>query len=193
MSDKQRTLINPTQKDALFGFIAYDAKGKGEVQKIAKRRLYVIEGNINSYSKFINDPKILKSINNFKHICSSAAEVSEEVEQWKVHRKERNETEAAEKAQRKADLDAKEAANKAELPPLHTAYAFNYKDRADQITCAALVTEINKEYKVPFLKELMYYFYGGEKCVPNSMKKPELIELFADNVTYFPEGNNTSG
>ena len=69
-------------------------------------------------------------------------------------------------------MDVKEAANKAELPPLHTAYAFNYKDRADQITCAALVTEINKYYKVPFLKELVYYFYGMEKGVANSMKNP---------------------
>ena len=50
MSDNQQTLLNPTQKDVLFGFIAYDAKGKGAVQKIAKRRLNVIEGNVNSYS-----------------------------------------------------------------------------------------------------------------------------------------------
>ena len=38
MSDNQRTLLNPTQKDVLFCFIDYDAKGKGSVQKIAKRR-----------------------------------------------------------------------------------------------------------------------------------------------------------
>ena len=34
----------------------------------------------------------------------------------------------------------------------------------------------------------MYYFYGTKKGVANSMKKPELIELFADNVTSFTEG-----
>ena len=109
-----------------------------------KRRLDVIEGNINSYSKFLHDPKILKSINNFNQICSSAAEVSEEVEQRKVYGKERNETEDAEKARRKADLDAKEEVNKTELLPLHTTYALNYKDRAEQITCAVLVAETNK-------------------------------------------------
>ena len=45
-------------------------------------------------------------------ICASLAEVSEEVEQRKFQRKERKETEAAEKTRGKADLDAKEAANK---------------------------------------------------------------------------------
>ena len=113
MSDNQRNFLNPTKNYVLFGFISYDAKGKGEVQKIVKRRIDVIEGTVNSYSELIIDTKRLKSINNFSHICASDTEVSEEVEQRKVQRKERKETEAAEKAQRKADLDAKEAANKA--------------------------------------------------------------------------------
>ena len=147
----------------MFGFIAYDAKGKGAVEKIAKRRLDIIEGNVNSYSKLLNDPKRLKSINDFNQICASVAEVSEEVEQRKVQRKERKETEAAEKAQRKSDLEAKESANRADLLPLHTAHSLKYKYRAEQITRDVLVAEINKEYKVPFLKELMYYFYGMEK------------------------------
>ena len=38
----------------------------------------------------------------------------------------------------------------------------------------------------------MYYFYGMEKGIANSMRNPELIELFADNVTSFTEENNTS-
>ena len=38
----------------------------------------------------------------------------------------------------------------------------------------------------------MYYFYGMKKGVAVSMKNPELVELFVDNVTSFTEGNNTS-
>ena len=41
-------------------------------------------------------------------------------------------------------MDAKEAAKKAELLPLHTAHALEYKDRAEQITRAVLVAEMNK-------------------------------------------------
>ena len=66
-----------------------------------------MEGNVNIYSKLIDDTKRLKIINNFNQLCASVAEVSEEVEQRKVQRKERKETEAAETAQRRADLDAK--------------------------------------------------------------------------------------
>ena len=89
-------------------------------------------------------------------------------------------------------MDTKEAANKAELIPLHTVHALKYKDRSYQITRTVIFSEMNKDYKVPFLKELMYYFYGMEKGVAKSMKKPELIELFAENVTSFTEGNKTS-
>ena len=56
-------------------------------------------------------------------------------------------------------MDAKEASNKAELLPLHTTHALKYKDRSEQITCAVLVAETNKEYEVTFLKELIYYLY----------------------------------
>ena len=77
MSDNQRDLLNPTQKDVFVGFIGYDAKEKGSVQKIAKIRLDIIEENVNTYSKLLNDPKILKSINNFNQICASVTEVSE--------------------------------------------------------------------------------------------------------------------
>ena len=52
--------------------------------------------------------------------------------------------EAAEKAWGKADLDTQEAENKSELLPLHTAHALEYKDRAEQITRAVLVAEMNK-------------------------------------------------
>ena len=92
MSDNHRTLLNPTQKCVLFGFIAYDMKGKGSVQKIAKMRLDVIEGNVNIYSKFLNDLKGLKIVKDFNQICASVEEVSDKVEQRKVQRKERKET-----------------------------------------------------------------------------------------------------
>ena len=68
-------------------FIAYDVKWKVAVHKIAKRRLDVIEGNVNIYSKLLNDQKILKTIKDFNQICALVAEVSEEFEQQKVHRK----------------------------------------------------------------------------------------------------------
>ena len=54
-----------------------------------------------------------------------------------------NETEAAEKARGKADLDAKEAANKSEFLTLHTTYALKYKDRLEQITLSITFSDMN--------------------------------------------------
>ena len=56
-------------------------KGKGSVHKIVKRRLDVIEENLNSYSKLLNGPKRLKIIKYFNELYASVAEVSEEFEQ----------------------------------------------------------------------------------------------------------------
>jgi hypothetical protein len=36
MSEEQATLLNPTYKHVLTGFIMYDVKGKGARNKIAK-------------------------------------------------------------------------------------------------------------------------------------------------------------
>jgi len=37
MSDEQKTLLKPTYKNCLMGYILYDVKGKGATQKLAKR------------------------------------------------------------------------------------------------------------------------------------------------------------
>ena len=84
--------------------------------------------------------------------------------------------EAAEKAWGKADLDTQEAENKSELLPLHTAHALKYKDSAEHITRAVLVAEMNKEYKVPFLKEFMYCFYGMKKGAAIVWKSQNLLK-----------------
>ena len=59
MSEVQQVLLNPTPKDMLIGFMTYNVKGKGAVQKIAKRKICCIEGNANIYSKLLNNPKRL--------------------------------------------------------------------------------------------------------------------------------------
>ena len=51
MKNDQKTLLKPTAKDVLLGFITHDVKGKGVMQKIVKRKFDFIEGNENSYSK----------------------------------------------------------------------------------------------------------------------------------------------
>ena len=92
----------------------------------------------------------------------AVAQVSEENEQKKVQRKEKKEADAAQKARKKADSDAKEATEKAELIPLHTAHVMEFNHRAGEIARPELVAEMKKEFKAPYLKKLLYYFYGKD-------------------------------
>ena len=62
MSEVQQFLLNPEKKYVIIGFMTYNVKGKGAVQKITKRKIYCIEGNANSYSKLLNIPKRLEAI-----------------------------------------------------------------------------------------------------------------------------------
>jgi len=117
MSLQQEELLNPMCKNALMGQILYDVKGKGAVQKIAKRRLDMIEGNISSYSRCLNDPKHLKAIKDLNHLVAAVAEVSADKETTKAKRKEDAANKEKEKEDKKKKEAEEEAAKKAELLP----------------------------------------------------------------------------
>ena len=57
MTIQQKKLLNPTHKQLLTGFVLHDGKGQGAKQKVAKRRLDMIEANIAMYSRILNDAK----------------------------------------------------------------------------------------------------------------------------------------
>ena len=103
MSDVQRNLLNPTPKDVLLGFITYDVvKGKGAVQKIAKRKIDFIDGNINSYSRLLNNPKRLEAIRDHAQLVATVAEVSAEADDQTAKKKLKREKDTLERAQKKA-------------------------------------------------------------------------------------------
>ena len=110
MSDEQKTLLKPTYKNCLMGYILYDVKGKGATQKLAKRWLDMITGNISSYSRCLNDTKRLKQIQEVNQLAATVAQVTADMDQ----EKDRKKTEAAnreqKRKQKKKDDQAKEAA-----------------------------------------------------------------------------------
>ena len=190
MSDAQSTLLNPTPKDVLLGFITYDVKGKGAVQKIAKRKIDFIEGNVNSYSRLLNNPRRLESIKDHVELVATVAEVSAEADDEKARKKLRREKDTAERAQKKAALAEKEAKKMEEMLPLLNSDVNKYTNRAKEIERDDLIKEIDKECKLPYLKELFMYYYGMKKGELNGKKKAELVALLADKVT--SEDDNTT-
>ena len=89
LSRNQLTLLNPNHQDVVKGFILYDCKGQGAVQKVAKRRLDMISGNVASYSRYLNDEKRLAEIKELNELTSAVAEVSADKMNEKKRKKDK--------------------------------------------------------------------------------------------------------
>ena len=87
MSDDQKQMLCPSYKNVLTGYILYDVKGKGAVNKLAKRRLDMISGNVASYARCLNSTKRLKQIQEVNELVATVAEVSADIEKEKTAQK----------------------------------------------------------------------------------------------------------
>ena len=81
--------------------MTYNVKRKGAVQKIAKRKICCIEGNANSSSKLLNNPKRLEVIKEHNQLCATVAEVTEEQQLSKEAKKQKKERTVVDKKQKK--------------------------------------------------------------------------------------------
>ena len=80
MMNGQKTFINTTARDVLLEFIACDIKWNGTIKKIAKRKIYFIQGNVNSYSKMPKNPERLKVIKDHFEFVATVEVVSTEAD-----------------------------------------------------------------------------------------------------------------
>jgi hypothetical protein len=92
MTILQKQLLNPTHKQLVTGYVLFDCKGQGAMQMVAKRRLDMIEGNISSYSRILNDPQRMVSLRDLNKLTAAVALVSadkqSQLEKTKVKNKE---------------------------------------------------------------------------------------------------------
>ncbi len=90
----QIDLLNPTSRDVQMAAIIDQCMGSKATKKVAKRRIDMIEGNVNSYARILNGPQQLEQINVYNDLAASIA----------VLQKEKDELEARGKLEkRKAD------------------------------------------------------------------------------------------
>jgi hypothetical protein len=111
----------------------YDVKGKRARQKLAKRRLDMIDCNIGSYSRLLNDPKRLKSLKDFHELTAAVATISADADAEKERRQVQAKKKASEKAVKKREEEEKEAEKKARLLPnaIMALYEFDGVDHTD--------------------------------------------------------------
>ena len=73
VSELQQILLNPTSRDMIVSDIIYQAKGKRENKKEAKRKQCFMTGNTNSYSRIINNNKSMELIVDYNDMAVGVA------------------------------------------------------------------------------------------------------------------------
>ncbi|KAG7365009.1 hypothetical protein IV203_038212 [Nitzschia inconspicua] len=80
MSKKQQKLVNPSCRHVLMGFKCYDLREGGVKQKVAQRRLNMVEGNVNSYAPCLNNQKRLSAMREMDQLIAAIAQVTADQE-----------------------------------------------------------------------------------------------------------------
>ncbi|KAG7355653.1 hypothetical protein IV203_000339 [Nitzschia inconspicua] len=117
MSKKQQNLINPSYKHVLTGFMCYHVRGGGAKQKIAHRRINMVESNVTSYAQCLNNPKRLSAIREMDELIASVAQVTAHQEREKIERKEVIAAKAKERKKMQAEEAAEKTKKRDELKP----------------------------------------------------------------------------
>jgi hypothetical protein len=116
-SSLQKKFLNPTMKDMQLSDIIEQSQGEQAKKKEAKRKQDFISGNINSYSRIMNDKASMELINDYNGLSASLAMMNAEKDEKKTKAAAEKKKTAEECEQKKVAAEAKENSKVAELLP----------------------------------------------------------------------------
>jgi hypothetical protein len=177
MTIQQKKLLNPTHRQLLTGFVLYDCKGQGAKQKVAKRRLDMIEGNISSYSRILNDPQRLDSMRDLNKLTAAVASVSADKQEQLEKSKGKNKEKTKEKNKKKEEDEAKAAAKKEELLPKLTELMKPY---VEGIVGFELLGQCSNKV---LLQDIVKYYFNASPPKLRSMKKEDLLSFIKQRIS----------
>jgi len=193
VSADQTTLFNPSYKNVLQGYIMYDVKGAGAMNKIAKRRLDIMSGNVASYARCLNNKKHLGSLKEYNELIASVAEISAEMEVEKQRKREEASAKATERQEKKKqavkDFKTIQEAKMPELQALmkkRSAAAAAVEDGGSSLLS---IEDATKNYLLALSKrqlmDLLKYYYAVKVPGVAKMQKEELVdELWRQDSMY---------
>jgi hypothetical protein len=118
ITQDQIDLLNPTPRDVQVGAIVDQCAGESAKKVIAKRRIDIVSGNVNSYARVLNGAAQLDKIKTYNQLAASIAIIRKERDEKKEANKERKKQEEIEKAAKKADKAQKDAEELERLGPI---------------------------------------------------------------------------
>ena len=80
----QIDLLNPTARDVQLGAILDQCIGQKAKKVIAKRRIDIVTGNVNSYARVLNGPTHLEKIKTYNQLASSISQLQRERDAQKL-------------------------------------------------------------------------------------------------------------
>eukprot|EP00956_Cyclotella_meneghiniana_P008732 scaffold11931_cov56-Cyclotella_meneghiniana.AAC.4 len=118
ITQDQIDLLNPTPRDVQIGAILDQCAGVRATKAIAKRRVDMISGNINSYARILNGPSQLDKIKSYNQLAASMAIVRRERDEKTEAAKQKKKQDDVEKAAKKAEKEQKAREEKERLGPV---------------------------------------------------------------------------
>ncbi|KAL9190571.1 hypothetical protein ACHAXT_000277 [Thalassiosira profunda] len=174
ISEEQVDLLNPTPRDVQLGAIIDQCVGAKAQKVIAKRRVDMVAGNVQSYARILNGPAQLSKIRTYNDLAASMAE----------YKRERAQREEKARKQKKAD-DAEKAAKQMEKKRL----AGEERDRLlpicqEQVALGlqhVLSLNVKATNAAPDIHmfNILKYVYNHPEA-KTGLKKPRAVELLTE-------------
>ena len=156
----------------------YDVRGAGAKKKLAKRRLDVLEGNVASYARCLNDSKRLDALKEFNTLVASVAEISAEVQAEREKKKADATARAQEKKDKKHQVEqAFQEVQAAKMPELEG--LMNGREDDNGVGSTSVEESCKKRFQTfnkRQLLDLLKYYYTAKIPGIAKMQKEELIE-----------------
>jgi len=171
ISNEQVDLLNPTPHDIQIGAIIDQCVGRYAKRRIARRRIDIISGNINSYARILNGPAELSKIKTYNELTASMAELQKERDdQAELSRAKKKKTDE-EKAAKKQEKERKEKEEHVRLLPICMA---NVEKGIDHI----------KTLNVTNKRAILLHVYNRK--TPSNINKSDVDDLINTVVTIPP-------
>jgi len=180
VTQDQQALLNPKTKDVLLGSLMLETSGIRAKKKMAKWRLDLSTGLVQSYCRVLNGSENLKKMQEHCELASSLAAVQAEKDSDKAESQAKKKTEIEKKAANKAAAEQKRQEEKEMLMP-------GFKE--DVSKGLDHVMTLPK----PRLFNLLKYFFEDKTKSLKQMKKAEVMALAKQHMEAIEGNTNNTG
>lgn len=170
MSYRQRKWLNPTIDEVLLSDVIEQAQGEQAKKKEARRKQDFITGNINSYSRILNNDKSMEMVQDYNGLAASMAMMNAEKDEIKAKSAAKKAEEAAESARKKAESEAKENNKVAALLP-------GFQKELDELDADKILGLADKRKR-----DYIRYFFRIKVVNLNKLKKDDLVKILRPHV-----------